>query len=219
MGRTETIHTRRFADPDPFEYLERIPAGLDELIAANAATEKRRRVYPDPRHELEAATMSQPISADKAYQYFGMLLGSLGPWAIVMKIMFDIERGTPEEFWFVSMFAVAAFVTSTTGFLTGKLVARALDSIKNNRWSSYISISALIGIAWGAFSGGIGGVFILVIGGFIGSAIGAIAAGLALPAFASFHRLLSRGGYIELKHFLPLALGIVLTMCAFILGA
>ena len=65
----------------------------------------------------------------------------------------------------------------------------------------------------------VGGVFIFIIGGFMGSAVGAVAAGLALPAFATVHRLLARGGLIEMKHFLPLALGIVLTLCAFIIGA
>ena len=75
-----------------------------------------------------------------------------------------------------------------------------------------------IGFLWGASAGAAGGVVIFIFGALFGAVLGGIVGAAALPVFATLHRWLKKGEFIELKHFLPLAFGIVLTICGFILG-
>jgi hypothetical protein len=73
-------------------------------------------------------------------------------------------------------------------------------------------------ILWGIIAGGSGGLIIFLVGAFFGAFVGGTVGAVALPAFAVFHRVLKRGDVMEYKHFLPLALGVTLTICSFILG-
>lgn len=190
---------------------------LDSLLAANRKSAERKAIFKDAREELEASMMTRPISDRKALSYFGLLLGAFAPFSLIVKI-FVVEGGNPDDIWFLALFLVANAVTAGMGFLTGSAVGNLLTSVKSYNWHSYILLTALSGVAWGIFSGGVGGIFLLIIGGLVGAIIGGMTAGIALPVYAAAHRLLARGNSIELKHFLPVSLGIVLTICAFILG-
>jgi hypothetical protein len=57
-----------------------------------------------------------------------------------------------------------------------------------------------------------------VIGAFFGAFLGAAVGSVALPTFTIFHRLLKKGDKLDSQHFLPLAFGVTLIICAFILG-
>ncbi len=190
---------------------------LDSLLKANREFEVRRRMFLDDREESDFVAMSKPISTRKALSYLGLLLGTFGPVSILIKFVED-SAGNTGEYFFVGLFLLANVVTAAMGFITGSYVGGLIDSLKTYRWHSYLSILALSGVVWGIFSGGVGGIFLLVFGAIAGGAIGGITAGIALPIYATAHRLLSRGDHIEQKHFLPVAFGTVFTICAFILG-
>jgi hypothetical protein len=145
------------------------------------------------------------------------MLGTLVPFSIFLSFVLNTNF-EPGLIVFLFLFLVANSVTATVGCLSGRTVGRAVMSFRNRSWPSYLALSALLGIVWGGFSGAVGGLFLFVIGGFFGSIIGAMAGGIVLPVFAIAHRLLASGDLIETKHFLPVAFGSVLTLCAFILG-
>jgi hypothetical protein len=67
-------------------------------------------------------------------------------------------------------------------------------------------------------SGAIGGLFLFIIGAFFAAIAGGIVGSFALPLFIALRAPVRRGDLTELKHFLPIALGITLSLCAFILG-
>lgn len=75
-----------------------------------------------------------------------------------------------------------------------------------------------IGMLWGLIAGGLGGLVFLGIGAIPGAIIAAIVDAAAFPLFTIFHRFLKKSDLIEERHFLPGALGIALTVTAFILG-
>jgi hypothetical protein len=41
---------------------------------------------------------------------------------------------------------------------------------------------------------------------------------VAVTAFTIFHRMLKKGDFIEFNQFLPMAIGITVSICAFIIG-
>lgn len=90
--------------------------------------------------------------------------------------------------------------------------------MENRSWNFMLSALPFIGILWGIITGGTGGIFIFLIGAVAGAVIAAMVGGIAVPAFAIFHRLLKKGEMIERNQFLPLALGITFIISAFILG-
>lgn len=192
-------------------------ARLDQLLAANAEIAKRRVIFRSDREELDALTMKRPINAEQAFAYLGLMLGTLGPFSIFLSIVLNANLD-PGLIMFLFLFLVANAVTATVGCFSGKTVGRAVMSFRNRSWPSYIALSSLLGIVWGGFAGAVGGIFLFVIGGLFGAIIGAGAGAFVLPTFAIAHRLLSSGDLIETKHFLPVAFGSVLTLCAFILG-
>lgn len=157
--------------------------------------------------------MKNPLTTEKAFACFGFLLGLFPPAAIFLKMFHDkVEPGIVILFVFVNLVCAAA------GFSAGKLIGRMISTAENYSWNKMLPLLPLIGILWGILAGGIGGIFIFVIGAIFGAFIAAVVGSVAIPVFTIFHRLLKRGEMIELKHFLPLAFGLALTISAFILG-
>lgn len=193
-------------------------ARLDQLLAANAEIAKKRAAFRSDREEFEAAAMKRPLTAEKAFAYLGLTLGSLGPFSIFFNIVLNANGFDPGFGLAIGLFLIANTATAAMGFWTGKIVGRAIVSLRSRAWPAFVALSLLLGIAWGGISGGFGGFFLFIIGGFFGAIIGAMAGSVVLPVFAITHRLLASGNLIEMKHFLPLAFGTVLTVCAFILG-
>lgn len=191
---------------------------LNQLLAANAEIAKRRAIFRSDREEFEASAMKRPLTAEKAFAYLGLTLGSLGPFSIILSFILQMNRFEPGQALFVGLALLATVATAAIGYGTGKAVGRMIVSLRSRSWPTFIALSVLLGVAWGGISGGLGGIFLFVIGGLFGSIIGAMSAGIVLPVFAIAHRLLASGDLIETKHFLPVAFGSVLTLCAFILG-
>ncbi len=210
-SRTQTIisrpNTASLADDDGSQ------KRLNAILAANAKIVSEKALYQNYREEFEASLMKNPLSAEKAFAYFGLLLGLFPPAAIFLKMYNpNVEPGIVVLFVFVNL------VCAATGYFSGNLIGKMVLKAESYSWNKMLLMLPLIGVLWGIIAGGIGGMFIFVIGAFFGAITAAIVGSIAFPAFTIFHRLLKRGEMIELKHFLPLAFGVALTVSAFILG-
>lgn len=91
-------------------------ARLDSLLAANAATLRKREIFRSDREEFDALAMKRPITPEKAFAYLGLTLGSLGPLSLLLKIAIDSNGFGAEFNLFVGLFLVATAATAAIGF-------------------------------------------------------------------------------------------------------
>ena len=180
---------------------------LNLILAANADLEIERKSF-------EASLMKHPLTTEKAFAYFGLLLGLFPPAAIFFKL-FSRPDISPVV---LILFTLVNLVCAIAGYFSGKVLSRWMSQTEKLSWSKMLLTTPFIGMIWGIMAGGAGGILIFVIGAFFGAFFGASVGTIAFPAFAVFRRLLKRGELIEQKHFLPLAFGISLAISAFILG-
>lgn len=172
-------------------------------------------MYRSDKEKLEAELMKNPLSLEKTFSYFGLMLGAFPPAAMFLRVAMD---GKPEGWIFGVMFIIN-LISAVVGFFSGKLVAKAIRSFEQMNWLPMVLALPFLGLLWGAVTGAAGGVIVFVVGAFFGAILGGIVGSATLPAFTILHRLMKKGESIELKHFLPLALGITFVICGFILGA
>lgn len=166
------------------------------------------------REMLEAELMKNPLSLEKTFSYFGLLLGAFPPAAMFIRFAMDGKL----DGWVFGVMFIVNLISAVVGFFSGKLVARAMRNLENKGWAKMLLAMPFLGLLWGGASGAAGGVVVFVFGALAGAVLGGAVGAAALPVFAIFHRWLKKGEFIELKHFLPVAFGIVLTICGFIFG-
>ncbi len=140
---------------------------LDQLLTANAEIAKRRAIFRSDRDEFEAAAMKRPLTAEKAFAYLGFTLGSLGPFSIFLKLVINANGFDPGFGLAIGLFLIANTATAAMGFWTGKVIGRAIVSLRSRSWPTFIALSLLLGVAWGAISGGFGGFFLFIIADFL----------------------------------------------------
>ncbi len=175
-------------------------------------------MYRSERERLDAYLMTCPIDSRKAFAYFGLMIGSLPPFALVLRIIGETMPADRIPLMFLILLTAAGVVTGVAGYASARFIPSALDRVSNFRLPNRIALVTLIGFAWGSVSGAVGGLFLFIVGAlFAGIAGGGIGA-MTLPILVLFHSALRRGDFIEIKHFLPIAFGITLTLCALILG-
>lgn len=191
---------------------------LNALLAVNAETAREKSMFRSEHEKTAAALLENPLSAEKAFAYLGLLLGIFPPMA--MFIRFFSEKGVfrGEDFWILGVVAVVNLITAIVGYFSGKLIAKMVCEVEKWSWRRMILALPFIGIFWGVLAGGAGGIIIFVVGAFVGAALGGAVGSVALPIFTLLHRSLKKGDQIDLKHFLPIALGITFIISAFILG-
>ncbi len=187
---------------------------MNTLLALNAETARQKAMYASDREELEAGMMTNPLSLEKTFSYFGLLLGIFPPAA--MFIRFAVENRL--DGWVFGVMLIINLISAVVGFFSGKVVAKMVRLIENSGWTSMILLLPLIGLIWGIITGAAGGVIVFFFGAFFGAVLGGIVGSIALPFFTIFHRLLKKGESIELKHFLPVAFGVTFVICGYILG-
>lgn len=171
-------------------------------------------MYRSDREKLEGELMTNPLSLEKTFSYFGLILGAFPPAAMFIRFAIDGRM----DGWVFGVMFIINLISAVVGFFSGKVVAKAVRFFETKSWSSMILMMPLIGLLWGMVSGGAGGIIIFIFGAFFGAILGGIVGSLALPLFTIFHRLLKKGENIEFKHFLPVALGVTFVICGFILG-
>lgn len=201
-----------FADPDRAGEL----AGerLNALLAINAETARQKIMFHSDREKLEAELMQNPLSLEKTFSYFGLMLGAFPPAAMFLRVALDGQI----DGWAFGVMLVINLISSIVGFFSGKIVAKNVRYLESLNWSLMILALPFLGLLWGIVTGAAGGVIVVFIGAFFGAILGGAVGSVALPAFTVLHRLLKKGETIELRHFLPLAFGITFIICGFILG-
>ncbi len=162
--------------------------------------------------------MSNPLSVEKSFSYFGLMLGSILPASIILKVVIDNGNLSGEDLGFLMLFAVANVGSAIAGYFSGKNIGKIIFELEKTSWHRMLLIVPFVGILWGLISGGAGGLFLFVIGALFGGILGGMVGGIALPAFTVLHRILKRGDKIESKYFYPIGFGITFTISALIFG-
>ncbi len=221
----EPQKTIPFDNPTEFEGVEITGSDRDAaerrlttLLKVNADFVRKNSRYDSFEDQLEAELMVNPISSEKAFGYFGALLGSFPPASFFARFLFETDPFSRGDGWITILLLVVTIVTALTGYFSGKLIGKVVTSLEKYPWWAMIFLLPFVGFLWGMISGAAGGFFIFIIGAVFGAAIGGAVGAIALPVFAVFHRILKRGDQIEQKEFLPIAFGITLTISALILG-
>ena len=188
------------------------------LIEANAQITRERALYRSHSERLEAAMMLNPIDSKKAYAYFGFMIASMPPITLAARAI-SLGDGSPGiELLFIVLLVLAGLIAGSVGYLSGKLIPPAMDAFRDFRPITRILSFSLIGLAWGSAAGITGGLILFIIGAVFAGIAGGIVGAALVPVFALCHGAMRRGDLIELKHFLPISVGITLSLCALILG-
>jgi hypothetical protein len=190
---------------------------LTAIINANTEIANDKLLYHNDLEKAERDLMKNPITNEKAFARFGLMLGTFPPMVIFGSFLNG--KTFSEPIGLVVFLIFINIICAVVGYYSGKkIISQLVAKAETYSWSSMMLLMPLIGILWGIITGGIGGVFIFIIGAFFGAIIASMVGSVALTTFTVFHRLLKRGDSIEQKHFLPIAFGITATICAFILG-
>jgi hypothetical protein len=161
--------------------------------------------------------MSRPITSQKAFAYFGLAIGSLPPASLIVRLA-AFETLAAMDLVILSLLAAASALTGVVGYALGRVVPKILESTSEYRLANRMALTSLIGFAWGALAGGIGGLLLFVFGAFVACLVGGAVGAVCVPTFVLLHNSVRAGNLIETKHFLPITFGITLTLCALVLG-
>jgi hypothetical protein len=192
---------------------------LARLLHLNAEIARDNHLFPTERDRLDASLMSAPIDSKKAIGYFGVLIGTLPPFALLLKLVSETSPAGQMDSLFLVLLGIAGVITGLSGYASRKFVSSAVERSSYFRLPNRIAALSVIGLAWGAVSGAVGGLFILVFGSIFGGIFGGAIGAVTLPILIGLQSFVRRGDLVDMRHFLPIAFGITLTLCALILGA
>ena len=160
--------------------------------------------------------MTRPVDSRQAFGIFGAMMGSLPPLALAVQILV-ISRGRTTGLFL--LIAAAAVVTTIVAFQIGRnYIPGALRYISGFSLPNRVALWSFLGLVWGAASGAAGGLLILLVGSIFAGIVGGMVGAIAVPVMVGLHSSVKVGDFIETKHFLPIAFGVILSICAFILG-
>jgi len=190
---------------------------LTALLAENAEFARRRALYRDPREELDSLLMTSPRTVAQSYGMLGLFLGAFPPAAYFIRMAY-YGLGQGESIGLFLLFLIINAVCVLVGWKMGQVAGSQMLRYERRSWRKMIVFSLLWALFWAVVTGFVGGAIVFIVGGLFGAFFALPVALAAFPAFAVLHRLTERGGLIESKHLLPIAMGISLTISAFILG-
>lgn len=167
--------------------------------------------------------MRSPVSTERAYALFGLLLGAIPPAAVFVRLFdYGLGGGLMNLHWDGGvLFVLCAFmniVCCLVGYAMGSAICRSALNLEHKSWIRMFLLIPLLGAGWGAVAGVAGGFFFFGIGGVFGFAIAVPIGFVGFLMFSILHRMLERGGMIETRHFLPIACGITAILTSLILG-
>jgi hypothetical protein len=212
--QTAEFTSTLYAPPDAATSDSDLRARLTWLVAAEAEAERHAQLFRTPREEQEAQLMRRPLTTQQAFARFGLLLGTLPPAAIFIRLTALWHSGEIFPLIFIPMLLVCAFV----GLWRGAHVGRTFDESERGSWWRTIFDALEDAFIWAAATGAMGGAIFFGIGAIFGFVCAIPIALVAFALFAPLHRLLARGGMIDARHLLPLAWGINLTIATLILS-
>lgn len=176
--------------------------------------------HDDGVHQSHVDEMSRPVSLEKAYAIFGLLLGIVPMLSVPARVSIAYEiQDISRNLGFWSIWFLASIATGFFGYLLGGRAARWEKRIASFRLSWYLTLLPVVGLAWGAASGALGGLFLFLIGAIFGASFGGVIGLFAVTPFAVVMRLLSVDEHIESKHLFPLAVGVPMVVAALWLGS
>ena len=162
--------------------------------------------------------MRHPLSTEQAYALFGMLLGALPPAAIFIRLFGGGLTHLYFQWGWFFLLLLKNVLCCLAGRFFGRKLGWIVDIAERDLWTVMFFRSAMIGEVWGICTGATGGFIFYVIGAFVGAAYAFPVGMLAYALFTPLHRLLTRGGMIDARHFWPLACGVTMVIAALILG-
>ena len=160
--------------------------------------------------------MARPVSVERAFAFFGLLLGALPPAAIFFRLALPMSRNGGEGVALI--FVPMLFICAALGRVMGRRVGRSIGEYERGGWARLLLFTLAAAFGWAAVTGAAGGVLFFGVGALFGVFC---ALAVALPAFlvfTTFHRLLARGGMIDARHLRPLAWAIAATAAALVLS-
>lgn len=162
--------------------------------------------------------MRHPLNARRAFALFGLMLGLFPPAAIFIKLFgYGLGAHNSSALLFI-VCLLMNFTCAGVGYVLGAALSRSIENLERDTWMTMLVLSPLVGAAWGAVTGGAGGLLFVGIGAIFGCCFAIPVGALSFAVFAPLHRLLVRGGMIDARHFWPLASGMALLVAALILG-
>jgi hypothetical protein len=194
---------------------------LNWLEQENLATASRSGLFRQPAHELEMEMMTRPLPAQRVYALLGLLLGTFPPFVIFCRLFgYGVTRGAafPDDLngSLIFLCLMMNIVCALVGYGMGRALSGAAFRAERGSWSGTIGYLMLLGIVWGVVTGATGGVFFFGFGAFVGPFFAIPIGVVSFFAFGIMHRLLERGGMIDMRHFLPLAISITAIVCLLI---
>lgn len=162
--------------------------------------------------------MRRPVDARRAFALFGLMLGLFPPAAIFIKLFgYGLSGYNTSALLFI-VCLLMNFTCAGVGYVMGAGLSRSIENLERDSWTTMLVLSPLVGAAWGAVTGGGGGLLFIGIGAIAGCLFAVPIGALSFGTFAPLHRLLARGGMIDARHFWPLSSGVALLAAALILG-
>lgn len=192
-------------------------ARLNYYAAALAESERRARIFRTAREEREMLLMSRPVTTERAFARFGLLLGTLAPAALFGRVLIRMHTNGEVMFFLAFMLPMLA-ICSLFGRFMAKRLGRRFDDAERGSWLKTILVALGYAFIWAVCTGALGGLPVFGIGAIFGVACALPVALVAFALFAPLHRLLARGGMIDARHLNPLAWGINLVVAALILS-
>lgn len=215
--QTTTYQRNSFEFADNFNDSHDAETRLNSLLAIQRENERDHTLYKNEEERFAASLIKNPITTDKAFAQFGLMLGTFPPMALFGKFLANAQPNS-DNYWVIPLLIFVNFVCGGVGYFSGKLIGKMVAETEKWSWGGMLLTLPFIGILWGLLAGGAGGIFIFVIGAIFGAILAAMVGGVAVPTFTIFHRLLKKGDVIERDQFLPIALGITLIISAIFLG-
>lgn len=166
--------------------------------------------------------MRAPVTTEDAYAWFGTFLGLFPPFAIFVRIFGDgktFEKLSDDKAipWLILLLAMNA-ICFYIGRRSGRVLGRVFGDPRAHGCFWHVVVSLLLGAAWAAVTGALGGALFFVIGAVFGVFCALPVALATFPVFAVLHRIQSHGGMIEARDLWPIALGIPLATAALIMS-
>lgn len=215
LNRQSAVNLNEFGSQDT----ELVYRRLNNLLELNAKPAHEKVFHKSAQEKLESEMMRHPLDTKKVFAYFGLLLGTFAPASIFAKFIIESHQLRTDDLWILGVMLIMNLLSASVGCFSGKLIGQMVSEVEKYSWLKMLLLLPFIGIIWGIMAGGAGGVIVFLFGALVGAMFGALVGAVAVPLFAVFHRLLKTGEMIEMKHFLPVAFGVVLTICAYILGS
>jgi hypothetical protein len=190
-------------------------------LVLNEKEAKHRQLFRTETEEIEVALMRRPVSPLRAYSIFGMLLGGSTAAATFGRVFgaSSIVRLLNTDSYMPLLFLLIIVVCSAAGYAMASNLANQAFSTERFRWTRMLLMMSLIGSAWGVVTGAAGGFFFFGFGAAIGLGLAWPIGAVGFAIFATLHRLLERGGMIDMSHLLPIVCGIPAVIGALIFRA